>query len=118
MRPSAAALETAESMLKPRPAAGEIPARLAAALIRLALSRRTGDFEAATAAAGRAGLGRAVARGGHARHPGLGAQLLSGHGTVELWAGRLDAAAADFTDGGRRPVHQKRSMRVLTAWGS
>jgi len=35
----------------------------------------------------------------HARHPELTVQLLSGRGTVELWAGRLDAAAADFAEG-------------------
>jgi LuxR family transcriptional regulator, maltose regulon positive regulatory protein len=97
---SGSALAAAESKLHRLPADCEIPARLAAALIRLTLSRRTGDFEAATDAAARADtlagqLGEEV----HARHPGLRAQLLSGHGMVELWAGRLDAAAADFTDG-------------------
>ena len=96
----AAALETAESMLEPRPAADEIPARLAAALIRLALSRRTGDLQAATAAAGRAeALAARLPEEAHARHPELGAQLLSGRGAVALWAGRFDSAVADFRAG-------------------
>jgi LuxR family transcriptional regulator, maltose regulon positive regulatory protein len=34
-----------------------------------------------------------------ARHPALRVQLLSGRGAVELWAGRFDAAAADFHAG-------------------
>jgi LuxR family maltose regulon positive regulatory protein len=97
---SGSALAVAESKLKRLPADGEIPARLAAALIRLALSRRTGDFEAATAAAaGAQAVAGQLGEEVHARHPGLRAQLLSGHGMVELWAGRLHAAAADFTDG-------------------
>ena len=97
---SAAALAAAEHILEQLPAGDEIPARLAASLIRLALSRRTGDFEAATAAAGRAEvLAGNLPEEVHARHPELAVQLLSGRGTVELWAGRLDAAVADFTEG-------------------
>ena len=97
---SAAALAAAERILARIPAGDEIPARLAACLIRLALSRRTGDLEAATAAAGRAEvLAGQLPEEVHARHPELTVQLLSGRGTAELWAGRLDAAAADFTDG-------------------
>ena len=49
--PSSTALDAAESILERLPADDEIPARLAAALIRLAVSRRTGDLDAATAAA-------------------------------------------------------------------
>jgi LuxR family transcriptional regulator, maltose regulon positive regulatory protein len=97
---STAALAAAEHILERLPADAEIPARLAASLIRLALSRRTGDVEAATAAAGRAEiLAGQLPMEAHARHPELAVQLLSGRGTVALWAGRLDAAAADFTEG-------------------
>jgi LuxR family transcriptional regulator, maltose regulon positive regulatory protein len=97
---SGPALAAAESMLQRLPADGELPARLAAALIRLTLSRQTGDLEAAVTAAGQAEavagqLGEQV----HARHPGLQARLLASRGMVELWAGRLDAAVADFTRG-------------------
>jgi len=97
---STAALAAADDILQRLPADGEIPARLAVALIRGALSRRIGDLEAATAAAGQAGIlaGQLPAET-HIRHPELGVQLLSGRGTMELWAGRLDAAAADFAEG-------------------
>lgn len=94
------ALATAESMLYRLSADEEIPARLAAASIRLALSRRTGDLEAAVTAASQAGsLAGQLGEDVHARHPGLRAQLLAGHGMVELWAGRFDTAATDFADG-------------------
>ena len=53
--PSAASLAAAEGILAHLPANDEIPARLAAALIRLAVSRRTGDLDAVTAAAAHAG---------------------------------------------------------------
>jgi LuxR family transcriptional regulator, maltose regulon positive regulatory protein len=94
------ALTTAESILERLPAADEIPARLAASLICLALSRRTGDLEAATAAARRAeALARQLPEDAYARHPELRVQLLSGRAAVELWSGRLDAAAAGFRAG-------------------
>jgi len=97
---SAAALATAESILERLPADDEIPARLAACLIRLALSCRTGDLEAATAAADRAEvLAGQLPEEAHVRHPELGVQLRSGRGAVELWAGRLEAAAEAFEVG-------------------
>jgi LuxR family maltose regulon positive regulatory protein len=97
---SAAALATAERILERLPADHEIPARLAASLIRLALSRRIGDLEGATIAAGRAdAVAGKLPVEAYVRHPELGVQLLSGRGTMELWAGRLNAAAADFTEG-------------------
>jgi LuxR family transcriptional regulator, maltose regulon positive regulatory protein len=97
---STAALAAAESILERLPADSEIPARLAACLVRLALSRRTGDLDAATAAAERAEiLAGQLPEEAHARHPELGVQLRSVRGMVELWAGRLDAAAADLTEG-------------------
>jgi LuxR family transcriptional regulator, maltose regulon positive regulatory protein len=97
---STAALAAAESILERLPADSEIPARLAACLIRLALSRRTGDLQAAATAAERAGiLAGQLPEEAHGRHPELAVQLRSGRGMVELWAGRLDAAAADLTAG-------------------
>ena len=97
---SAAPLDAAESMLERGPAGGQIPARLAAALIRLALARRTGDLEAATAASSRAQALAAQLPGEvHARHPEVEAQVLAGRGVVELWAGDLEEAAAYFAEG-------------------
>lgn len=93
---STAALAAAQSILERLPADAEIPARVAACLIRLALARRTGDLEAATAAARQAEvLARQLPEEVHTRHPQLAVQLVSGRGTVELWAGRPELAA-DF----------------------
>ena len=87
-------------MLERLPAGDQIPARLAAALIRLALARRTGDLEAAKAASGRAQALAAQLPGEvHARHPEVEAQVLAGRGVVELWAGDLEEAAAYFAEG-------------------
>jgi len=93
-------LAAAESILERLPADDEIPSRLAAALIRRALSHRTGDVAGADAAAGRAErslrrLPEELRRG----RPGLRAQVLSGRGAAELWAGRLSAAAGAFRSG-------------------
>ena len=97
---SAAPLDVAESMLERGPAGDQIPARLAAALIRLALARRTGDLEAATATSRRAQALAAQLPGEvHARHPEVEAQVLAGRGVVELWAGDLEEAAAYFAEG-------------------
>jgi LuxR family transcriptional regulator, maltose regulon positive regulatory protein len=97
---SLALLAAAESILERLPADDEIPARLAGALIRLALSRRTGDLAAATTAVRRAEvLVERLPEEVHARHPELRVQALAGRGVVELWAGRLDAAATAFQAG-------------------
>ncbi len=97
---SAAVLAVAEHILERLPVDEEIPARLAACLIRLALSCRTGDLGTAAAAVGRSELlAGQLPEEVHARHPELAVQLLLGRGLVELWAGRFDAAAANFTDG-------------------
>ena len=93
-------LAAAEGILERLPADDETPARLAAALIRLALSCRTGDFEAAAAAAGRAdALLEQIPDELRSRRPEIRTQVLSGRGTMELWSGRLDAAAAAFRAG-------------------
>ena len=97
---SAAPLDEAESMLERRPAGDQIPARLAAALIRLALARRAGDFEAASAASERAqALAGQLPGEVHARHPEVEAQVLASRGIAELWAGRFDEAAMCFAEG-------------------
>jgi LuxR family transcriptional regulator, maltose regulon positive regulatory protein len=78
----------------------EIPARLGAALIQLALARRTGDLDTATAAAANAAalLGE-LPESLLARHPEIRAQVLSSRGAAELRAGRLDEAVAAFEAG-------------------
>ena len=95
-RPAAgtAALDAADGILARLPAGQEAASRLAAAMIRLAASRRTGDLAAAAAAAARAeALVNRVPGGNPARHRTIRARVLSGRGAVELWSGHLDAAA-------------------------
>jgi LuxR family maltose regulon positive regulatory protein len=93
-------LSTAEGMLAHLPAAEEIPSRLTASLTRLALARRTGDLDAAAAAAGRAQeLAGAMPEDELARHPGVHAQVLAGCGAVQLWQGHFEEAAARFRSG-------------------
>ena len=88
------ALAAAEGMLERIPPGQEAPGRLAAAVIRLAASRRTGDLAAAAAAASRAeALLSQMADDKPARHPQIRARVLCGRGAVELWSGRLDEAA-------------------------
>jgi LuxR family transcriptional regulator, maltose regulon positive regulatory protein len=90
-----ATLTAAEGILQRLPLTDEIPARLAAALIRLAVSRRSGDLDAALAAVARAETLLGEITGSHlARHPEIHAQVLVGRGVVELWSGDLDQAAA------------------------
>jgi LuxR family maltose regulon positive regulatory protein len=97
---SAAALDVAEAILGRLPADQEATGRLAAAMIGLAAARRTGDFPAAAAAAGRAEvLVDAVARDKLARHPEIRTRVLSGRGAVELWSGHLDEAARALESG-------------------
>jgi LuxR family transcriptional regulator, maltose regulon positive regulatory protein len=91
---SAAALDAAEGILERLPAGQEPESRLAAALICLAASRRTGDLGAAAAAADRARvLVSMITPDKLARHPDIKAHVLSGRGAVELWSGHLDEAA-------------------------
>jgi len=91
---SAAALDAAEGILGRLPAGQEAESRLAAALIRLAASRRAGDLVAAVAAADRAQvLLSMISPAKLARHPDIKVHVLSGRGAVELWSGHLDEAA-------------------------
>ena len=90
-------LTAAEDLLDRLPADDGIPARLAAALIRVALSRRTGDLPAMAAAAAHAqALAGKLPDDQLARHPGIRAQVLSARGAAELRAGRLDEAVITF----------------------
>src|SRR5439155_23366683 len=103
----------AEDMLGRLPANQEAASRLAAAMIRLAAARRTGDLAGAAAAAARAeAMAGTVPMDELARHPEIRARLLSGRGAVELWSGHLDqaarildlgAAAAAAPGGGHEP---------------
>jgi len=93
-------LAAAETALDRLPASEELPSRLAAALTRLAWARQTGDFDAAARSVDRARtLLRGLPAGQLARHPGIRAQVLAGHGTVELWSDQLDDAVASFAAG-------------------
>lgn len=92
--PAASALAAADGILERLPAGEKSAGRLAAALIRLAISRRAGDLAAATAAAVDAdGLLSRMPGEVVARRPGIRACVLSGRGAVELWSGHLDEAA-------------------------
>ncbi|HUY50656.1 MAG TPA: hypothetical protein VMV92_33945 [Streptosporangiaceae bacterium] len=98
--PGGTALGAADAILEHRPAGEDIPARLAAALIRVALSRRTGEHAAAADAAARAEhLLEEIPEALLARHPGVRVEVLSGRGAVELWAGDFDKAADSLKAG-------------------
>jgi len=90
----AVALDTADGLLQRFPADQEAAGRLAAAVIRLTASLRTGDLTVAASSASRAELMLSrVPAGKRARHPDLFRRVLSGRGAVELWCGELDEAA-------------------------
>jgi LuxR family maltose regulon positive regulatory protein len=93
---AAAALAAADRILERRPAGQDAAGRLAAAVIRLAAARRTGDLPAAAAAASRAEAlvsKMADGPGQPARHGRIRARMLADCGAVELWSGHLDEAA-------------------------
>ncbi len=93
--PDGTALDAAEGILERLPATDEIPARLAAAQVRLAISRRIGDLDVAAVAVGRAeALLKQIPGSRLTRYPEIRAQVLVGRGAVELWSGDLDQAAA------------------------
>ena len=93
-----ASLAAADSLLAQLPADAEAPSRLAAAMIRLALARRTGnlDASAAAAAASAGAMLAAVPADLRAQHPEIYPQVLAGRGAVEFWSGQASAAAATF----------------------
>jgi LuxR family maltose regulon positive regulatory protein len=91
---AAAALDKAERTVERLPAGQQDAARLAAAMIRLAASRRTGDHAGAAEAAASAEALAGRIRGDRAgRRQGIRARVLAARGTAELWWGRLDEAA-------------------------
>ena len=91
---AAAALDAAEKIFERLPADQEDAARLAVAMIRLTVSRRSGDLDAAAeaVACAEALVGR-VCAGGAARHAGIRARVLFARGAAELWSGRFGEAA-------------------------
>ena len=96
----AAALDAGEGMLAPLPADEQAACRLAAAVIRLAASRRTGDLVAAAAAVSDAeALVSRMPEDKLAQHPEVRARVLADRGAVELWPGHLDEAVR-FLDAG------------------
>ena len=96
----ASALNASDSLLKHLPADQEATCRLAAAVIRLTASLRTGDLEAAAADVTRAEfLISGIPSGKLGRDPDIRKRVLSGRGAVELWSGHLDEAARVFEAG-------------------
>ena len=89
---SASALNAAHSILERLPADQEAASRLAAAVIRLIASLRTGDLEAAAAAAAQAELLVSRVPDGKLGED-IGGRVRSGRAAVELWSGHLDEAA-------------------------
>ena len=91
-------LDAAEQLLAHLPAGQEITSRLAAAQIRFALARRSGDLDGvrSAAAAGRA-MFASLPDDLRARHPRTHALVLSAAGTARLWSGNLAGATADFS---------------------
>ena len=96
----AAALNASEGMLAPLPADEQAACRHAAAVIRLAASRRTGDLVGAAAAVTDAeALVSRMPEDKLARHPEVRARVLADRGAIELWPGHLDEAVR-FLDAG------------------
>ena len=90
---SGALAAAAESILERLPGAEEIPSRLAAALIGLALARRSGDLGAATAASDTAQrLLATLPEDLLAARPMIRGQVLAGWGAVEFWSGHFEEA--------------------------
>jgi LuxR family transcriptional regulator, maltose regulon positive regulatory protein len=98
--PCVAALDAAKGILERLPADQEVACRLAAAMIRLTASLRSGDLTAAADAAASAEVLAGRVPGDElARHPDIRARVLSGRGAVELWSGHLDEAAGVLESG-------------------
>ncbi len=96
----AAALDVAEGCLERLHTDQEAACRLAAAMLRLAIFRRTGNLAGAMGAAASAEtMARALPAGTLAQHPRMRARLLSARGAVELWSGNLDDAAVTLNAG-------------------
>ena len=97
---STAALDAADGILERLHADQEAASRLAAEIIRLTASFRTGDLMAAASAAAHAEVLVSRVPGGKlAQHRQIRARVLSGRGATELWSGHLDAAARVLDSG-------------------
>lgn len=108
---AAAALVAAERVLRQRPAGH--PARLAAALLRLSLLSRAGQWPSAAAAAEQAqALLAGLPDDLRARHPDVRVRLLADGGAAQLWAGRFDDAATTLGAAVAAADHGQRA-RVL-----
>jgi LuxR family transcriptional regulator, maltose regulon positive regulatory protein len=87
-------LAAADRLLQPLRPDAEMPSRLAAAMIRLGLSRRTGELHA-----GRAAAAEAMAQLDNlpadllAAHAALRPQVMLSIGLAEFWSGEFDQAA-------------------------
>jgi LuxR family maltose regulon positive regulatory protein len=100
--PEAAAvrLAAADRALEHAPADQQAAGRFAAALIRLAMARRTGDLAAAAEAAASAeSLLNDVPYHDLASQHEIRAEVLARRGAVELWSGRFDEAARILKSG-------------------
>ena len=87
------ALAAAEGILDGLPADEALPARIAAAQIRMAISRNAGDLDSAAAYAVRAeSLLRAIPPNSLTPHPAIQGHILLNRGIVELWRGDPDPA--------------------------
>ena len=97
---SAAALDASEGMVVSLPADEDAACRHAAAVIRVATFRRTGNLVAAAAAVSDAEpLVSRMPEDVLAQHPEVRARVLADRGAVELWSGHLDEAVR-FLDAG------------------
>jgi LuxR family maltose regulon positive regulatory protein len=97
---AAAALDAAEKIFERLPAGQEDAARLAGAMIRLGVSRRSGDLDAVAGAAACAeALAGGTCTGIPPRHAGIRGQVLFARGVAELWSGRFGEAARVLDSG-------------------
>jgi len=102
---AAATLDATEALIGELPADEGATVRLAAAMIRLAVSRRTGDLIAAAEAAAQAeALVSQVPVDKIAQRPGIRAYVLSARGAAELWSGHFEEAARVLDAGVAAPA--------------
>ena len=94
------ALDVADEILERLEADTELPSRLAAAMLRLAVARRAGDLEAAAAAVATAErVAEKLPEDILSRHAEIHATALAARGVVQFWSGQLDEAAASLDVG-------------------
>jgi LuxR family maltose regulon positive regulatory protein len=115
---AATALGAAEDMLERLPADRKTASGLAAALVRLAACRRTGDRAAvvATAARAEALIGK-ISGGTLAQHEEIRARLLSARAAVEVWSGHLTDAARILDAGAAAAVASRKEDQRAACLG-